>query len=103
MSELLINDIFDELKQQNNRLKNELLLAQKCVHLLEKYRNCLMHFSLHCKCDENINNKLVFHLLEKDLNEYQSLRTIEDIIECNDNTFNCDLNEEKIEIKGNKY
>jgi hypothetical protein len=95
MSQILINDIFDELKQQNNRLKNELLLAQKCVHLLEKYRNCLISFSNNCKCNENINNKLVFHSLEKDFNEYQSLRTIEDIIECNEKTFNCDLNEEK--------
>ena len=30
---ILINDIFVELKEENNRLLNELLLTQKCVHL----------------------------------------------------------------------
>ena len=39
MCEIIINDLFVELKEENNRLLNELLLAQKCIHLLKKYRN----------------------------------------------------------------
>ena len=70
MSEIIINDLFVELKEENNRLLNELLLTQKCVHLLEKYRNCLISFSNNCKCHQNINNKNIINLLE---NEYKSV------------------------------
>jgi hypothetical protein len=66
MSQISINDILDELKEENKRLSNELLFAQKCIKLLEKYRNCLKSFNNNCNCDQNINNKLFFKNLEKE-------------------------------------
>jgi hypothetical protein len=63
-----INYSMIELKEENKRLSNELLFAQKCIQLLEKYRNCLKSFNNNCNCDQNINNKNKFNLLE---NEYK--------------------------------
>jgi hypothetical protein len=57
-----------ELREENKRLSNELLFAQKCIQLLEKYRNCLKSFDNNCNCDQNISNKNTFNLLE---NEYK--------------------------------
>jgi hypothetical protein len=59
-----INDLFDELINENKRLFNELLFAQKCIKLLEKYRNYLNNIYINCKCDQNIENKLNFNDLE---------------------------------------
>jgi hypothetical protein len=63
---ILINDIFDELKEENKRLLNDLSLAQKRIKLFEKYRNCLNSFDNNCNCDQNIGNKLLFKNLEKE-------------------------------------
>jgi hypothetical protein len=37
-----INDIFNELKQQNKRLGNELMFANKCVVILIKFKSYLI-------------------------------------------------------------
>jgi hypothetical protein len=65
MSHLVINDLFEELSQENNRLLNELLFAQKCIELLKSYRNYLNVLSNECNCNPIINNKLVFSTFEK--------------------------------------
>ena len=48
-NKILITDIFEDLKEENNRLLNELLLAQKLFQLFENYRNLM---------NETINNKI---------------------------------------------
>jgi len=70
LSQVFINDLFDELKEENNRLLNQLLFAQKCIKLFENYRNFLNSFCNNCKCDQNIRNKLTFNDLE---NQYKSV------------------------------
>lgn len=57
-------DVFEELKQENRRLLNELIFAEKCINLLEKFRTNLKSFNNNCKCDETIEYKLSFNELE---------------------------------------
>ena len=38
MSLYVVNDVFDELKEENNRLYNELLFADKCLKSLIKFK-----------------------------------------------------------------
>ena len=69
MSELIIiNDIFDQLKHENNRLLNELLFAQKNIQLLENFRDFSLKFSSKCICDQNIDYEKQLNGLE---NNYQ--------------------------------
>jgi hypothetical protein len=59
-----INDLFDELKEQNKTLLNELSFHEKCVQLLQSYRNCLNSFHNNCICDQNIKNESIFNDLQ---------------------------------------
>jgi hypothetical protein len=68
-AKLEINDLFDELREENKRLLTQLLFAQKCIKLLESYRNCLNCFQNN-KCNENILNKSLLNDLE---NEYKTV------------------------------
>jgi hypothetical protein len=61
---LEINDLFDELKEQNKTLLNELSFHEKCVQLLQSYRNCLNSFYNNCICDQNIRNKFIANDLQ---------------------------------------
>jgi hypothetical protein len=65
-----VNDLFEELREENNTLLKQLLFAQKCQKLLEKYRNNLNNICINCKCDQNFENKLIFNDLET---EYKSV------------------------------
>jgi hypothetical protein len=65
-----IRDLFDEMKDENNRLLAQIDFLNKCFLLFEKYRNYLKVLSNNCKCDQNIENEVLFNNLE---NEYKSL------------------------------
>jgi hypothetical protein len=69
-AKLEINDLFDELREENKRLLTQLLFAQKCIKLLESYRNCFNSFQINNKCNQNILNKSLLNDLE---NQYKSL------------------------------
>ncbi len=60
-AKLEINDLFVELKNENKRLLNELLFAQKLIKLFESYRNYLNVFHNNCNCDQNIENIRLAH------------------------------------------
>jgi hypothetical protein len=77
-STLELIDFYVELREENERLVNQLLFAQKCMKLFENYRNLLNDFSNDCKCDENFEIKLKLYDLEK---QYKSL-VKEDIKRC---------------------
>jgi hypothetical protein len=72
-----------ELKKENKKLLTQLIFAQKCVKLLENYRNYFIKFCNNCKCDQNIGNKLVLKELEIDYK----------------NIFNSNLNINQKEVK----
>jgi hypothetical protein len=59
-----VNDLLEELREENNTLFKQLLFAQKCQKLLQKYRNNLNNVYINCKCDQNFENKLIFNNLE---------------------------------------
>jgi hypothetical protein len=59
-----VNDLLEELREENNTLSKQLLFAQKCQKLLEKYRNNLKNIYINCKCDQSFENKLIFNDLE---------------------------------------
>jgi hypothetical protein len=59
-----VNDLLEELREENNTLLKQLLFAQKCQKLLQKYRNNLNNICINCKCDQNFENKLILNNLE---------------------------------------
>jgi len=69
IARIQINDIFDDINQENNRLKNELLFANKCINILYKFK-----YYLNRICDNfgnNLDQKLAQELnkLEEDYKE----------------------------------
>jgi hypothetical protein len=62
MALIPVNDVFDEMKSEINKLRNDLLLANKCIRVLEKFKLYLNNYLTKCNCfanqsnDNNINN-----------------------------------------------
>jgi hypothetical protein len=83
---LIVNDLFVELKEENNRLYEQLLFAEKMIKVLEKFRNYLNNSRINCEFNEFIGNQLIFDDLE---NEYQMVLN-------NENQIQSDLNEELV-------
>jgi len=86
---LTVNDLFDELREENDRLLSQLIDAEKCIKLLDKYRNYL---NTVCKCNENIENQLTLNDLE---NQYKSLPI-------HKNQFKTELSQQVIDINLNQ-
>jgi hypothetical protein len=63
---LEINDLFNEMKDENNRLLSQLLWAQKCIKVLQSYRNYLIVLSNSGECDKHLEIKSKFNDLEID-------------------------------------
>ena len=61
---LEVKDLFEELKDENNRLLNELKLTENLFNLFENYRKLLIEFTINCKCIQNIESNQVFSELE---------------------------------------
>ena len=59
-----LNDVMECLKDQNNKLLNQLSFAQKCMKLFEDYRKCLIGFASECVCEDNVDNQITFNRLE---------------------------------------
>jgi hypothetical protein len=49
-----MNSLLVELKKENNKLLTQLIFAQKCVKLLENYRNYFIKF---CNTDNSVYNE----------------------------------------------
>src|SRR5688500_6351831 len=62
MTQIIVNDIFDELKTENLRLSRRLLLMNECIELLSRYRQYLI---AKCKCRPQMSdNECDFDELE---------------------------------------
>ena len=91
---VLVNDIFDELFNENKRLLNELLFADKCIKVLNKIKTFL---------DLN-SNEIKVNLVSKQLKVFNDLlQTIEEVFR-EKNSFVIEVKEEVIEknIRPNK-
>ena len=91
---VLVNDIFDDLFDENKRLLNELLFADKCINLLNKIKTFL---------DLN-SNEIKVNLVSKQLKVFNDLlQTIEEVFR-EKNSFVIEVKEEVIEenIRSNK-
>ena len=91
---VLVNDIFDELFNENKRLLNELLFADKCIKVLNKIKRFL---------DLN-SNEIKVNLVSKQLKAFNDLlQTIEEVFR-EKNSFVIEVKEEVIEknIRFNK-
>ena len=91
---VLVNDIFDELFDENKRLLNELLFADKCIKVLNKIKTFL---------DLN-SNEIKVNLVSKQLKVFNDLlQTIEEVFR-EKNSFVIEVKEEVIEknIRFNK-
>jgi hypothetical protein len=91
-----MNSLLVELKKENNKLLTQLIFAQKCVKLLENYRNYFIKFCNNCKCDQNIGNKLVLKELEIDYKNIFNQKEVKNEIRIgSDSGINCDNNSEE--------
>ena len=91
---VLVNDIFDELFNENKRLLNELLFADKCIKVLNEIKTFL---------DLN-SNEIKVNLVSKQLKVFNDLlQTIEEVFR-EKNSFVIEVKEEVIEknIRFNK-
>ena len=77
MANIIINDILDELREENNRLFNE---NKRINELLDNYRKCLTFIEIKsfdlqnvCKCSENSRNQMIIEYIKTAANIY--LRT----------------------------
>jgi hypothetical protein len=66
------NLINSDLKSNSNNNSNNELILRQCLVLLDKYNDLITVMSNNCKCDENIENKLIFNDL---LNKYKTIIT----------------------------
>src|SRR3984885_5715112 len=70
MSEILINDLVEELSEENKRLLNELSFERQLNEMLENFRKYSLDLKTNCFCD---NNKQTFDLLDQLDIEYKTL------------------------------
>jgi hypothetical protein len=62
------------LREENEKLSNELINAKKLIKWLQSYGNYLKSFSNNCKCHQNINNQIIINLLQ---NQFKSISKFE--------------------------
>ena len=74
MAKIIINDILDELREENNRLFNE---NKRINELLDNYRKCLLLIKNKlndlqnvCKCSENSRNQMIIDYTKTAANLY---------------------------------
>ena len=61
--EIQINESFNELKEENKKLLNELQLSRKLIQLFYEYRDFTKSL-INCKCNENNCHQNRLNLLE---------------------------------------
>ena len=74
MANIIINDILNELREENNRLFNE---NKRINELLDNYRKCLLLIKNNlndlqnvCKCSENSKNQILYESIKIKLNYF---------------------------------
>ena len=85
MSSILINDIFEELSEENKRLLNELMFANKCLNVLIRFKTFI----------DFIFNKIETNLDSNNCQKFKELRKeVEDIFEEKEKITNQNIKEE---------
>ena len=67
--DIRVNDIFDELSEENKRLKNELMFANNCLKVLIKFKTFIDFISDNLKTDLDSNVSQKFEELRKEVKE----------------------------------
>jgi len=94
-----INDIFDELNDENLRLRNELLFANKYNNILHKFKYYLDKIAIKCQCFESTKYEL--QLIYGEFNEFIKEKNQKQLIL--GNSFIDDkINEDKNQLVRNK-
>ena len=81
MANIIVNDIFDELREEIIRFSNE---NKVICDLLDKYRKCLLNVHKMCECSHKYNNQILIESLENDFNKCLDQK-IQEKNEINDN------------------
>ena len=56
MARIVVQDLFDELRDENSRLVNELNFCRKCIRFLEEFKDCLKNAFENCiYCNQNFD------------------------------------------------
>ena len=69
MSSIKVNDVFEELSEENKRLLNELMFANKCLNILITYKTFIDFISDKFKNNLDLNECQKFEKLNKDIDE----------------------------------
>ena len=106
MSELMINEDLNELRDENNRLLNELTFERNLNNILENIKNNSLILIEKCKC---LSNKNVVKIIKQFNTIYTDLKTKQSLLKRDDkndinhsnndyhkNHFNFDHNFKKI-------
>lgn len=54
MCDIVVNDVFDELREENNRLSDDLSFEKKLNQILEKIKTLAIILKNNCICSDNI-------------------------------------------------
>jgi len=98
---LKINDKLFAIKQENSNISTDVTFQQKCINLLNSYRNYYKEVTNNCKCDEKIGNQLKLNDLE---NQYRSvfyIHTNEKVEQKSQNINSVDVSSKVIENNTN--
>ena len=77
MSLIEVRDIFDELREENRRLLNELLFAERRLKCLTEFKSFV----------DLIFNKINVYLEENDISKYRELRSRFETISSGNNNY----------------
>ena len=67
--QIVVNDVFDELKVENNRLFNELIFADKCLKVLIEFKTFVELNSNQFKQNLDQNNKQIYEQMRENVNQ----------------------------------
>jgi hypothetical protein len=95
-----INDIFDELIEENKRLNNELMFANKCLNVLNEFKSYLYNNYINkCKCNHIFNDFISnqFKYLEKEFDSICGQKlSIDSNVKTSESIESEELNEKKV-------
>ena len=97
--QIVVNDVLEELNEENNRLFNELLFADKCLKVLIEFKSFVELNSNQFKQNLDENNKQIYEELCENFKQvldeksYYSMKLNENNIELKNKEINFDDNQ----------
>lgn len=71
MAEPELKELFEHLREEHNRVLQDVVYYQKCIQLLEKYRKMFIIFNNNTNDCTSVENQFMFNVLEDLENDYK--------------------------------